>query len=69
MAEQQHEIKLKMHELPQVILMEAQLPMPMVDDLNTYLDDLMVAEDREDHSKNLVGQIQTVKIKIKVIKH
>ena len=52
-------INLKMHELPQVILMEAQLPMPMVDDLNTYLDDLMVAEDREDHSKNLVGQIQS----------
>ena len=57
MEEQQ--INLKMHELPQVILMEAQLPMPMVDDLNTYLDDLMVAEDREDHSKNLVGQIQS----------
>ena len=52
-------INLKMHELPQVILMEAQLPMPMVDDLNTYLDNLMVAEDREDHSKNLVGQIQS----------
>lgn len=52
-------INLKMHELPQVILMEAQLPMPMVDDLNTYLDDLMVAEDREDHSKHLVGQIQS----------
>jgi hypothetical protein len=57
MEEQQ--INLKMHELPQVILMEAQLPMPMVDDLNTYLDDLMVAEDREDHSKHLVGQIQS----------
>jgi len=52
-------INLKMHELPQVILMEAQLPMPMVDDLNTYLDNLMVAEDRLDHSKNLVGQIQS----------
>ena len=52
-------INLKMHELPQVILMEAQLPMPMVDDLNTYLDNLMVAEDRVDHSKNLVGQIQS----------
>lgn len=52
-------INLKMHELPQVILMEAQLPMPMVDDLNTYLDNLMVSEDREDHSKNLVGQIQS----------
>ena len=52
-------INLKMHELPQIILMEAQLPMPMVDDLNTYLDNLMVAEDRLDHSKNLVGQIQS----------
>ena len=52
-------INLKMHELPQIILMEAQLPMPMVDDLNTYLDNLMVSEDREDHSKNLVGQIQS----------
>jgi hypothetical protein len=52
-------INLKMHELPQVILMEAQLPMPMIDDLNTYLDNLMVAEDRLDHSKNLVGQIQS----------
>lgn len=52
-------INLKMHELPQVILMEAQLPMPMIDDLNSYLDNLMVSEDREDHSKNLVGQIQS----------
>ena len=52
-------INLKMHELPQIILMEAQLPMPMVDDLNSYLDNLMVSEDREDHSKNLVGQIQS----------
>lgn len=57
MEEQQ--INLKMHELPQVILMEAQLPMPMVDDLNLYLDNLMVAEDRLDHSKHLVGQIQS----------
>ena len=30
-------INLKMHELPQVILMEAQLPMPMVDDLTHIL--------------------------------
>ena len=52
-------INLKMHELPQVILMEAQLPIPMIDDLNSYLDNLMVAEDRLDHSKNLVGQIQS----------
>ena len=52
-------INLKMHELPQVILMEAQLPMPMIDDLNSYLDNLMVSEYREDHSKNLVGQIQS----------
>ena len=52
-------INLKMHELPQVILMEAQLPMPMIDDLNSYLDNLMVSEDRLDHSKNLVGQIQS----------
>jgi hypothetical protein len=56
--EQQHEIKLRMHELPQVILMEAQIPMTMVDNLNAYLDDLMVAKDRKDHSSNLVGQIQ-----------
>ena len=55
---EQHEIKLRMHELPQVILMEAQIPMPMVNNLNAYLDELMVAEDRKDHSSNLVGQIQ-----------
>ena len=56
---EEQRINLKMHELPQVILMEAQLPMPMVDDLNLYLDNLMVAEDRSDHSKYLVGQIQS----------
>ena len=56
---EEQKINLKMHELPQVILMEAQLPMPMVDDLNLYLDNLMVAEDRLDHSKHLVGQIQS----------
>jgi len=56
---EEQRINLKMHELPQVILMEAQLPMPMVDDLNLYLDNLMVAEDRLDHSKHLVGQIQS----------
>ena len=56
---EEQRINLKMHELPQVILMEAQLPMPMVDDLNLYLDNLMVAEDRSDHSKHLVGQIQS----------
>ena len=55
---QGHEIQLKMHELPTLILMEAQIPTAMVTSLNTYLDELMVKEDRNDHSSHLVGQIQ-----------
>ena len=45
------------HSLPAVFMLETQLPESMVGDLNTYLDKLMVAEDRNSHAGTLVGQI------------
>ena len=45
------------HTLPAVFMLETQLPENIVGGLNTYLDKLMVAEGRIDHSGTLVGQI------------
>ena len=47
----------KMHALPAVFLMEADLSDEMVNDLNDYLDDLLQQEDRRSHAGTLVGQI------------
>ena len=47
----------KMHALPAVFLMEADLSDEMVSDLNDYLDDLLQQEDRRSHAGTLVGQI------------
>ena len=45
------------HTLPAVFMLETQLPEYIVGDLNTYLDKLMVAEERKSHAGTLVGQI------------
>ena len=47
----------KVHTLPAVFLLEAQMPDAMVSGLNTYLDELMEQEDRTSHAGTLVGQI------------
>ena len=47
----------RMHALPAVFLMEADLSNEMVNDLNDYLDDLLQQEDRISHAGTLVGQI------------
>ena len=47
----------RMHALPAVFLMEADLSEEMVGDLNDYLDDLLQQEDRISHAGTLVGQI------------
>ena len=38
------------HTLPAVFMLETQLPEYIVGDLNTYLDKLMVAEERKSHA-------------------
>ena len=45
------------HTLPAVYLMETELPENIVGNLNTYLDNLMVSEERKSHAGTLVGQI------------
>ena len=45
------------HTLPAVFLMETQLPENLIVQLNDYLDQLMVDENRIDHSGTLVGKI------------
>ena len=45
------------HTLPAVFMLETQLPEYMVNDLNTYLDKLMVDKERKSHAGTLVGQI------------
>ena len=45
------------HTLPAVYLMETELPENIVGNLNAYLDNLMVAEERKSHAGTLVGQI------------
>ena len=47
----------RMHALPAVFLMEADLSNERVNDLNDYLDDLLQQEDRISHAGTLVGQI------------
>ena len=47
----------KVHTLPAVFLLEAQMPDAMVSGLNTYLDELMEREDRVSRAGTLVGQI------------
>ncbi len=44
--------------LPSVFMMEADFPMEHVDTLNTFLDDLLLQEDRVTAADTLVGQIQ-----------
>ena len=45
------------HTLPAVFMLETQLPEYIVGDLNTYLDNLVVAQERKSHAGTLVGQI------------
>ena len=47
----------RVHTLPAVFLLEAQMPDAMVSGLNAYLDELMEQEDRISHAGTLVGQI------------
>jgi len=47
----------KLHNIPSVLLLEAQMPDEMVSGLNHYLDDLLEEEDRISHAGTLVGQI------------
>ena len=52
------EIQYRMLPLPSVFMMEADFPMEHVDTLNTFLDDLLLKEDRVTAADTLVGQIQ-----------
>ena len=45
------------HTLPAVFLMETRLPENLTNQLNDYLDKLMVDEKRKSHAGTLVGQI------------
>ena len=52
------EIQYRMLPLPSVFMMEADFPMEHVNTLNTFLDDLLLQEDRVTAADTLVGQIQ-----------
>ena len=51
------DIKIQVHALPAVIMLEAQLPKKMVDSLNNYLDKLYKDKKRKSLAGTLVGQI------------
>ena len=51
------DIKVEVHPMPALFLMETQMPEKMVKDLNTYLDDLLKQDDRQSLAGTLVGQI------------
>ena len=51
------DIKVEIHALPSVFMLETRMPEKMVDDLNDYLDELLEDEDRRSLAHTLVGQI------------
>jgi len=51
------DIKVEIHALPAVFMLETKMPEKMVDDLNDYLDELLEDEDRRSLAHTLVGQI------------
>ena len=51
------EVKLQIHNLPAVIMLECQLPKKIIKDLNTYLDVYKKDKDRKSLAHTLVGQI------------
>jgi len=51
------DIKVEIHALPSVFILETRMPEKMVDDLNDYLDELLEDEDRRSLAHTLVGQI------------
>lgn len=51
------DIKVEIHALPAVFMLETRMPEKMVDDLNDYLDELLEDEDRRSLAHTLVGQI------------
>ena len=51
-------IETKWHAIPKLFMMTSQLPEPIVDDINKYLDNLLNQKSKNDHSGTLVGQIK-----------
>jgi hypothetical protein len=51
------DIKVEVHPMPALFMMETRMPDKMVKDLNTYLDNLLEDEKRESMAGTLVGQI------------
>ena len=51
------DIEVNIWNMPAVFVLETRMPEAMVDDLNSYLDDLRESEDKESLAGTLVGQI------------
>ena len=51
------DIKVEIHSLPAVFMLETRMPDKMVNDLNEYLDELLEDEERRSLAHTLVGQI------------
>ena len=51
------DIKVEIHALPAVFMLETRMPDKMVNDLNDYLDELLEDEERRSLAHTLVGQI------------
>ena len=51
------DIKVEIHALPAVFMLETRMPDKMVNDLNEYLDELLEDEERRSLAHTLVGQI------------
>ena len=51
------DIEVNIWTMPSVFVLETRMPDGMVEDLNTYLDDLREQDDKESLANSLVGQI------------
>ena len=51
------DIEVNIWNMPAVFVLETRMPDGMVEDLNTYLDDLREQDDKESLANSLVGQI------------
>ena len=54
---EESDIKVEIHSLPAVFMLETRMPDKMVNDLNDYLDELLEDEERRSLAHTLVGQI------------
>lgn len=55
---EKNEIKYSMYPIPKLYMLSSELPKNVVDNINSYLNELKKTKNKRDHSKTLVGQIK-----------